>query len=458
MHLNDYIDLYTLLQDDRSTRQERRAFGLVHEALAARPLSLLQAWIDEKMRTYQGSGMGEKVAHLLYHTTLWLTLLAFAVGIFSGIGLLSYNGHAPVNLIYFLAMVVFLPLVTMTLALLSMLRANRTRNTLVHLSPAYWMERLVLFFTKKEDMVTEIKINPMLLNWIVIQRSQLLALAFSVGLLLALLGVVATRDVAFAWSTTLQVDGAAFHRFLELIALPWKSWLPSAVPSLELVQQSQYYRLGGGLSKEMIDHAAALGAWWKFLAMATLFYAVALRVLFYLIATWGLKKALHKAVLALEGVEELLRDMTEPLITTSLAEQTERSDVAKKGYERMKETLLPRYDVIQGWAIPSQQLSVLCEMMHTSAPVCVEVGGNNTLEEDQRIVAQSSGKVLLFVKAWEPPTMDLMDHLEALSRQAASITVVPVGTAHTAYTPKESDRAVWMDMIAKADLEKVWIR
>ncbi len=457
MHLKDYIDLYTLLKGDLSTRQERRTFGLAHEALTSRPLSLLKAWVDEKMRTRQTEQAGEKVAHLLYHTTLWLTLLAFVTGIFSGIGLLSYNGHAPVNLIYFLALVVLLPLVTMTLALLSMLRAKRARNTLVHLSPAYLMERMALFFTKKEDLLTQVEINPMLLNWIVIQRSQLLALAFSVGLLLALLGVVATRDVAFAWSTTLQIDAAAFHRFLEFVALPWRSWLPTAVPSLELVEQSQYYRLGGTLSKEMIEHAAALGAWWKFLAMATLFYAVLLRALFYLLATWGLKRALKKATLALEGAEELLRDMTEPFITTSSMEKTQRGDVVKKGYGRIQEALKLHYDVIQGWAIPSQQLSLLCEVMEVSAPVCVEVGGNNTLEEDQHIVAQSSGEVLLFVKAWEPPTMDLMDYLEALSRQAESVTVVPVGTEHTEYKPKESDQAVWTDMIAKADLSKVWI-
>jgi len=430
---------------------------LAHEALASRPLSMLKVWVAEKMSVRQGGGAGEKVSHLLYHTPLWLTLLAFAVGIFSGIGLLSYNGHAPVNLIYFLAMVVFLPLVTMMLALLSMLRADRTRNTLVHLSPAYWMERLALFFTKKEDIVTEVKINPMLLNWIVIQRSQMLALAFSVGLLLALLGVVATRDVAFAWSTTLQVDAAAFHRFLETIALPWRSWMPSAVPSLELVEQSQYYRLGGELSREMIDHAAALGAWWKFLAMATLFYAVVLRALFWLLATWGMKRALKKATLALEGVEGLLRDMNEPLITTSSREDTDRSDVSKKGYTRMKEALLPRYESIQGWAIPKEKLRLLCDVMKVEAPTCVEVGGNNTLEEDQRIAQESRGEVLLFVKAWEPPTMDLMDYLEALSSQAASVTVVPVGTAHTDYHPKESDRAVWADRIAKADMAKVWI-
>jgi hypothetical protein len=191
--------------------------------------------------------------------------------------------------------------------------------------------------------------------------------------------------------------------------------------------------------------------------MATLFYAVALRALFWLLATWGMKRALTKATLALEGVEGLLRDMNEPLITTSSGADAARSDLSKKGYARMKETLSPRYESIQGWAIAKEQLRLLCDVMEVEAPTCVEVGGNNTLEEDQRIAQESRGEVLLFVKAWEPPTMDLMDYLEALSSQAASVTVVPVGTAHTDYHPKESDRAVWADRIAKADMAKVWI-
>ncbi len=98
-----------------------------------------------------------------------------------------------------------------------------------------------------EDLET-LKINPLLANWIVIKRSQFVALFFSIGLGLALLVVVATKDIAFAWSTTLQITPESFHTFLEMLATPWKTWFPSAVPSLELIEKSQYFRLGDSLS------------------------------------------------------------------------------------------------------------------------------------------------------------------------------------------------------------------
>jgi hypothetical protein len=133
---------------------------------------------------------------------------------------------------------------------------------LVHLSPAYWMENLLLLLPgKSREMIDKLKINPLLANWIVIRRSQELALAFSVGLFLALLLVVASEDIAFAWSTTLQITPEGFHRFLNTVALPWREWLPQAVPSVELIEQSHYFRLGGKLSREMVAHASQMGEW-----------------------------------------------------------------------------------------------------------------------------------------------------------------------------------------------------
>ncbi len=457
MTLKTYADLYALLRDDRYTNEAYRAFGLEHPSSRFSPLAQLTAWVEAHRKYLEQPTYGERLESYLYYVTLILLAVAFMLGTITGVGLLSYNGHEPVNVIYFLFVALFLPLFTMLLALFSMLGAKRSHNTLVHISPSYWMERFVALLGKRTAFLEEMKIDPSVLNWVVIKRSQMAALAFSFGLLTALVAVVATHDVAFAWSTTLQIDAHAFEHFLRTLALPWRSWMPSAVPTLELVEQSQYYRLGGTISPSMIDHAAVLGAWWKFLAMATLFYAIVLRIPFYMLASWGLQKAIGKGILSLEGAKLLLECMNEPLISTHNENQNGTLPTKSLDYPRSVENIAGVYESIEGWSLPKEALRVICDTLKVEAPVCVEVGGNNTLEMDKEIASKASGEVLLIVKAWEPPTMDFMDYLQLLAASAEKIVVMPVGTAEEGYVPNTRHKEVWVRKLAEADLEKVWI-
>jgi len=459
MHLQTYIDLYELLQHDRTTPQERRAFGLAHETMRDNPSAQLHAWTQVYRQQLKRPLLSEQVDMFLYHTTLILVVTALVLGLFSGIGLLSYSGKEPVNLIYFLAMVVFVPLVTMGLSLIAMLRANRAKNLLVHLSPAYWMERFVALFSKAHaQKLSSVQINPLLLNWMVIKRSQLLALTFSLGLLIALLGVVATRDVAFAWSTTLDLSDTQFYTFVHTLAFPWRSWLPSAVPSLELVSQSHYFRLGGKVSETMVAHAALLGTWWQFLAMATLFYAVLLRTVLLSLATAGYRRALRKALLTLDGAKLLLKDMNEPLITTQAEEAEPAFEQGSEAYARVISTLETSYDAVQGWAISHAILTTICDAFGITSAPCREIGGNNALEQDREIAERSHGEVLLFVKAWEPPTMDFVDYLRMLADTVERIVVVPIGTVENGFTASGKEVDVWLRKIAQIDEERVWVK
>ena len=459
MKLQSYIDLQALLKDDISTQAKRRTFGLTHATIKNDPVAQLLAWTAEYRNKLSQPFYGDRFESILYHITLMLVMVAFVLGLFSGIGLLSYSGKEPVNLVYFLVMVVFLPLLTMTLTLVSMLWIRRAKNILVHISPAFWMEKLLLFFSKKVDIdLSRFKVDPLLANWIVIKRSQMLALSFSLGLFVALLGIVATKDIAFAWSTTLNISSEHFHQFLNSLAFPWRNWLPWAVPSLDLVEQSHYFRLGGELNEKMVSQAALLGTWWKFLAMATLFYAIILRFFLYLLSAWGLKKAFKNALLTLEGARELLRDMNEPLITTyaNKEEMCKRRGDGK--YDRKVEQLDASYDVVQGWAISQKALVTICDTLSLISPNCYETGGNNTLDEDREIIHRSHGEVVLFVKAWEPPTMDFIDYLELLADRVEKVVVVPIGTAKDVYVASDKQVNIWVRKLAELDHGRVWIK
>lgn len=457
MNLVSYLDLYALLKSDRSTREEKRAFGLEHEG--ENPLKLLLLWTQQNRGWLKKPLLSETVTGYLYGITLTLGVVAFFLGLFSGVALLSYSGHEPVNVVYFMAMVILLPLMTMTLALFSMLRANRSRSFLVHISPAYWMEKILrLLPGKVQSSLEELQVNPSLLNWLVIQRSQLLALIFSVGLLVALLGMVVTKDIAFAWSTTLHVSAKEFHALLEAIALPWSSFFPGAVPSLELIEKSQYFRLGERLDPEMVHNASQLGEWWKFLAFATLFYAIILRFVFWMISIAGYKRALKRSFLNLDGAQVLLKQMDEPLITTSSPKEEKVFETRGNHYAREVATYENAYDVTLGWAMSHNDLVLLNDAMKIISPVIEDVGGTNTLDEDREILLKVKGEVLFYVKAWEPPTMDFVDFIEALAKVAEKIVVMPVGTAQNGYRPREKELSVWGRKLQSLGEKKVWLK
>jgi len=459
MNIKSYLNLYQLLEVDTSTKEQRRAFGLSQILLENKPTEQLFVWLDLHKKKLKKPLLSESFSTYLYGISLVLVIVGFVTGLFSGLALLNYNGHAPVNVIYFMAMVIALPLFTMTFALFSMLKVHQTQSVLIHLSPSYWMEKMVALLPHKvQENLQALKINPLLANWIVIKRSQLIALFFSMGLLVSLLVVVATKDIAFAWSTTLQINAEAFHSFLNTLSFPWRSWFPSAVPSLELIEKSQYFRLGDTLSKEMINNASKLGEWWKFLALATFFYAIVLRLFMYLLSLVGLNVAVKKSLLSLEGVSTLLRDMNEPIITTHAEERVGENETSVQGELQTLQKLDASYDMVQGWAMSEEQLHVLNDSMQVITPLVYDVGGTNTLEVDAEIIHKSHGEVLLYVKAWEPPTMDFIDYLEALVENVDKVLVVPVGTQEDNYNTQSKMVDIWVRKLALLNSTKVWLK
>ncbi|HIP61895.1 MAG TPA: DUF2868 domain-containing protein [Sulfurovum sp.] len=456
MNLKSYINLYELLQDNKVTQEENRAFGLKYRG---KPIGQLLRWADDHAPALRRPLLSERFSKYLYGMTVFLGIVALVLGFLSGIGLLSYNGHEPVNMVYFLAMVVFVPLFTMSLTFISMLRANAMQSLLIHISPAFWMEKIFRFLPMGIGQeLRELKVNPLLLNWLVIKRAQLLALLFSIGLLLALLGMVVTKDIAFAWSTTLQVSAEEFHGFLNMLSFAWRDILPSAEPSIELIEQSQYFRLGEKLDSSMVQNASRLGEWWKFLFCATIFYAIVLRFVMWALASLGFDRAIKKSILSLDGAEALLMQMNTPIVTT-VSTGIEKEFVQNSAdYIRVVHGHESEYDIALGWAMSDEDMMVLGDAIGVQVSASFDVGGTNTLDEDSKIISKSHGAVLLYVKSWEPPTMDFVDFLSELIVVVDKVTVCPVGTALDGFIVQGKELDMWARKLQITGERKVWLK
>ena len=73
------------------------------------------------------------------------------------------------------------------------------------------------------------------------------------------------------------------------------------------------------------------------------------------------------------------------------------------------------------------------------------------------MLSRCHGEVLLYVKAWEPPIMDLMDSLEMLAGVAERSTLLPIGTAADDYRPTDREYRIWERKIEILDHPKVWL-
>ncbi len=466
-----YFDFLQLLQNYIGTHEENRIFALRQKHLLNKPQKMLLAWLNRHAFRVPKVIDSEKFLSHVGVATNFLGLFALIIGFITGMGLLSYNGQEPINIIYYLFFAMILPVSSMMLSLLSALSKGRVFGFLTLLSPLYWIEKMVGFFSFKHQFdVLKEGISANLQKWIFLKRLQLLSLLFSIGLFIALIFMVVSQDIAFSWSTTLEISAKNFHDFLVMVALPWRDIFPSTIPSLDLVEMSQHYRLGAKLDGEMVSHADKLGAWWQYLAMATFFYAIILRSLFYLFTVNRLQHILEQEFLNLHGVKRLLREFRTPFVSTKAPEEEKHLEIKEETKLHIKAlsesqddttqtVIIDDYHNIVGWNLSEDEILLVNDSKNIRANFVDVVGGSYTFEEDERVAKEAKGRVLLYVKSWEPPTMDFVDFLEELihNRAVDEIEVFLLGTSEDGYRYSAKELAIWNRKIEGLGSKKVWI-
>lgn len=396
--------------------------------------------------------------------------LMLILGALGGAGVASavfhYDGTWPVNVVTVLAVLVLLQAILVAFTVILMMPSfpgiRVLQDLMGGLNPGALVAAIYKRIAHLEERRADLLVWPAargpavarFARWQMLAWSQLGAVAFNLAALATAAALIAFTDLAFGWSTTLRVDSGDALRITNTLAAPW-AWLwPEAVPSASLIESSRFFRLTSA-SPPAIS-AEALTGWWPFLLAAILTYGLAPRFILLTLALLRLRAATEHLLLDEPQVKALLdrmnssevalgaQDIEAPAQFPATLAQGPSSGVPSEAAAIIWSSAIAK-ESVRDWTLRS---------LHKEVTHFVEAGGGRDLNEDAlivRTVAQTKPRaVLLFVRAWEAPLLDLQDFLEALRAAlgaACSIIVVPIGPDGA--PASELQRSTWARWVGR---------
>ncbi len=447
-NLSKFLELKELLKSYNPSAQDLREFGLKNKNLSS-SFEIISKWLEENRFRVKNYKKIVRFEQLLKSADLIGVAIALILGAITAGGLLSYSGKEPVNILYFLFFVFFLPLISGLITLYSIFTATKESEVRTFFTTFIW-NKIFSFLQKRQNLdLLEFKIPKEILNLKIVLFSIKFSLSFYIGFALSFLIMVIGEDIAFGWRSTLKITVDEFYSLIKLIAAPW--WfLDGAIPSKELIQSSHYYRLGGGVDPNLIKNVSLLGEWWKFLFMSVLVYGIFFRILLLVFTKIKLNTLWKEKILSLEGVQEKLFKIKTPLISTQTKkEEQPLTYESLPDLEELKETQTKDEEILNaiGWSFKEVELEPALEVLGIKVKNIYEAGGAKSLEEDMELIDKINEKTWLFIKSWEAPTMDFFDFVEDLLSKEVEVIIYPIGLESQNFIAKEEDIKIWQDKL-----------
>ena len=462
-------------QEERDRRRLDREIGAryaeTNAGTKASGLPLLRFWLE-----HAPSLELEARIRRVQSALALLRWLLLGVGLFLGwaaaSALLQFEVHAGrINIVLCLGLLVLLPLGMLVLAVVGAIASLRLTDdgagiaggwrrfamargamSLLPGSVRRDVEILLGRMTAHSRLYARVQ-RAQLFGW-----SQSVGLAFSVGALTATLAFVVFTDLAFGWSTTLDVEPTQIHRLTRVLSAPWAAFWPDAAPTLDLVESTRHFRVSAGLGGaagsapedahiHFVD-PILYGGWWPFLVAALVFYGLMPRLLVLGLGSRWLSGEVAKAIALTPGVDRLVERLTTPIIETqATAPQSElgRAEAGLVPVVEAADWIRERggeAPVVVRWAEASTDEALVAALAAPGLRVR-DAGGRRTLAEDAALVAacgaekaptggKGQGGVALCVRAYEPPVLDVLDFLadlrRAIGRERGLCVLLEAGT------------------------------
>jgi hypothetical protein len=466
----DAIDIPLWLEADRLTphaeRSRRdRAIGLT--LAGSDRVHRVRGWW--RAVAPEEDGAGARLQRIRVAITAVMVLLGALLGVGVALAAFQYDGSQPVNVVRLIALLVVVPALFLIASLLFLpgriFLLRGLQDLLAPLNPG--AVALAVFrriaraspdLARSFDWRAGRSSTGRFAKWQLMCWSQVAAVAFNAAALVTALLLVTFTDLAFRWSTTLEIDPEAVTRIVHAIAWPWHALVPSAVPSAELVEASQFFRLDDGLAS-----GRALAAWWPFTVLTILTYGLLPRLVLLAVSVMRLRAAERAVLLDDRGVTALIDRMASAAVETAAAEHAETQAAPSADAADYPEATGRARAVIWESCVSAERAREHArKRLGLDLVAVVEAGGSRTLGADRQaldsLAAADPGTVVVLTPAWEPPLLELLDFLVALRRRVGpehSIVVAPVADGAGTVTAVEHE--TWARAIGRLRDSRLYV-
>lgn len=484
--IRDLVDFeYYLYQDEETSNEELsrrdRAFYLGLEEIPADRPSLFHRWLSfrlEKDGPKEGGTPGEAFAECFSILKKGFPLAGLLSGIGVAIGLLQYQGTIAVNVSNYFGVLVVLQLLMLLVLVIALIYRRKTLGS--GIQAAYpLLSRILIKWSanmsqsalrnmggtktaKVQSGLGELRLKNALYGRViyqpVFQLAQSFGVLFNLGALGTTLLAVFTKDLAFAWQSSV-LSSPTIYGIARFLALPW-GWIWGegvGYPSLAQVEGSQM------ILKDGLRHLASsdLASWWLFLCLCLTVYGLIPRLALWLYARFTLSRSLDRLNFTHAVCERLYRRMATPMLesagTPSPGLQVNASDDANP---------LPALTGAQGES--------------TLLLIPAELAGELDGDTLTRIVEQSVGRtvsrtrpyslgkhglgelgirplesVTLYQEAWQPPIQEYLSFIKRLRQHVAPETALIIllngrtKPGETFAAVSDIDRQTWTQVIKR---------
>ena len=407
-------------------QQRDRMIGMELQHLKNSPINQIRSWLGF---TDDAKFNDNAVERANFFISSCLVIVGLILGVSTGLALFFYTGQQPINIINVLVVGVCLQLILLLIFLLAtVFNSQWLQNLLASFNAGRWAARIAYFFPSLKNSLDELInrqnsiVDKGIIKWQTVYWSQQFAVAFNLALILCCLYLVTFTDLAFGWSTTLAFDNSVIKSITDTLSLPWKTLFPAAVPDLNLIDSTRFYRLKtinmSNESNNLANQAQLAGNWWRFLLLSLITYGFLPRIITLIISRLQLNKSIKKSIMSLPGLHLLLDRMNNPSVTT-LAETPEVQAAKTKANSNNTITALTnRQTQFLHWGQPAFDQSLLKNWLINNSgaqPIGFKLVASTNIQglpkaEDLPALSPQSA-ICIVVKGWEPPTLELTDWL-----------------------------------------------
>ncbi|KAA3620053.1 MAG: DUF2868 domain-containing protein [Calditrichaeota bacterium] len=475
LKLTELINLEVQLLKDAEAdpvkiRTRDRAIGqkLVEKNIS-RPQMFLQwlARVGEKEATVPGELYSTAIRIVRYI----LFFSGLAVGLSTGSGVLHFDGTQPVNVVNFLAIFLGMQFITYILFFLNCL-PQKLQNVFPFLGDFYnvlrrFSELIARNSTRFLGEVSQAKIHQYFdtLNrirrrqiiyqkiekWLLVGLTQTFSLAFNLGALVICVYLIVFSDLAFAWNTTLTLQNESFHQIVHVLSQPWQEIFPDAVPSLDLVEKTRFFRLEGeylnAINSQRSADVRALGGWWPFLVASLFFYGLVPRILLYAIARWRFNKNIKRVPFNTADFSALYERLMTPVVQTRANIPQSNNNLDQNEELRSQIHIQPAGDfcIVIYWGefqLAEEELKLLLsQRFGWQIKEKYEAGLFDNYSDTTALGKFSKSKnemesIVVLVESWETPSKAIKYFLQNLRQYILPDRPIIVGLINT--TPAEN--------------------